>query len=111
LETQVKPKIYVAGPMRGLPNYNFPAFDAAAVDLRARGWAVVSPAEHDREIGVTAETPDNFTATDLRDMIMWDLDQVSRCDAVYFLRGWENSKGARTEHALAIFLGKELIYQ
>jgi hypothetical protein len=33
--------------MSGLPKHNFPAFDAAAADLRARGFDVVSPAELD----------------------------------------------------------------
>jgi hypothetical protein len=28
-----KPRVYIAGPMRGLPFYNFPAFDKATMSL------------------------------------------------------------------------------
>jgi hypothetical protein len=38
---------YLAGPMTGIPAFNFPAFDLAAADLRAQGIDIVSPAELD----------------------------------------------------------------
>ena len=44
-------KIYIAGPMRSYPAFNFPAFHAAAKDLRERGHAVWSPAENDEKMG------------------------------------------------------------
>src|SRR5262245_23383467 len=46
-----KKKIYIAGPMRGYPSYNFPAFDEAEAALTAGGWRVLSPAAMDRAIG------------------------------------------------------------
>lgn len=42
-----KQTAYLAGPMRGIPEYNFPAFYAAAAALRAHGLNVWSPAEND----------------------------------------------------------------
>jgi len=40
-------RCYLAGPMRGIPEYNFPAFFAAATSIRDRGIEVWSPAEND----------------------------------------------------------------
>ena len=44
-----KPTIYVAGPMRGFENYNYPAFDRCARVLRDQGCDVINPAELDRD--------------------------------------------------------------
>jgi hypothetical protein len=38
-------RAYIAGPMTGLPEFNFPAFHAAAASLRARGFEVENPAQ------------------------------------------------------------------
>jgi hypothetical protein len=100
--------IYIAGPMTGLPDFNFPEFDRTAEWLRSIGFCVISPAEHDREMGIDMENPPSLEQ--LKEAIMWDLQQVADSGAVYFMRGWENSKGARAEHALAVFLGKDLWY-
>lgn len=117
-------KIYLAGPMRGIPNFNFPAFDAAAAKLRSMGHEVFSPADHDRlhcgpEIGnnptgdaALAEAQFGFT---IRKAMAADTKWIcEQADAIAVLPGWEQSKGARAEFALAecldltiIKLGKE----
>jgi hypothetical protein len=50
--------IYLAGPMRGVAAYNFPAFDRAAEYLRSLGHGVVSPAEIDRAHGFDEDSPE-----------------------------------------------------
>ena len=40
-----KPKIYIAGPMRGLPDFNYPKFNYYAAIYRSVGWEVENPAE------------------------------------------------------------------
>lgn len=39
-------RLYLAGPMTGLPDFNYPAFHAAAAAWRAAGWTVANPAEN-----------------------------------------------------------------
>lgn len=97
-------KIYIAGPMRGIPLHNFPAFDAAATYLRARGYTVFNPADHDRDIGFSPTTPD-VTKEQLEDMMRWDLARVMESDAVVFLPGWQHSRGAKAERVVAHYCG------
>ena len=102
-------KIYLAGPMRNIQNFNFPAFDLAAERLRAQGYEVFSPADHDREVyGEQIET--DPTGFDIRDALRADTGWICRhADAVALLPGWQASMGARAESALAEALGLTLI--
>jgi hypothetical protein len=105
-------KTYLAGPMRNHACFNFPAFDAAAADLRRQGITVISPAEIDRRDGFEpAALPDNWDwrilpeGFDLRLAVKRDIETLVTCDAIHLLPGWENSKGARAERAVAEWLG------
>lgn len=87
-------KLYLAGPMRGLPEFNFPAFRAAAADLRARGHEVWSPAENDEADGFD---PTKDAAKSMRHYMARDLPAVLAADAVVVLAGWRKSLGAGIE--------------
>lgn len=93
-------RIYIAGPMTGLPDLNFPAFNAAAAQLRAVGYHVENPAEIN---------PDK--EAEWIDCMERDLPQLMTCDAVFALPGWRNSKGARIEVCVARAKGMEVIEQ
>ena len=113
-------KIYVAGPMRGIPEFNFPAFHAAAASLRAQGHEVFSPAErdiahHGVDISKGNTTGDETVAAathgfNLREALKDDLEFIClHADAVALLPGWHNSKGAQAEVATAHALGLTVI--
>ena len=110
--------IYLAGKMRSVPYYNFPAFDAARDALQARGHTVISPADLDREHGFDAMTlPDDYDWSripegfDLNACIRRDVEGVLRCDALVFLPGdWSASVGCKSEFAVARWAGKP-VYQ
>lgn len=83
--------LYLAGPMSGVEDYNFPAFHQSAALLRALGYEVTNPAELDD--GDTTKPWDEYLRRDLK--LMLD------CDAVAVLPGWEESRGARLETHVA----------
>ena len=85
-----KQKIYIAGPMRGLPAFNYPAFNDWAKLHRDVGWDVVNPAE----IGAQFGTPEQHA--------------LETCDAVFLMSGWQNSLGARQELATALHYGLKI---
>ena len=87
-------RIYIAGPMTGLPDLNFPAFHAAAVRLRGLGHTVINPAEIN-------SNPD----ADWADCMRKDIAELVTCDAVALLLGWSNSRGATLERHIASALG------
>jgi hypothetical protein len=90
------PHLYVAGPMTGIPAFNFPAFEAAAADLRAAGYPVTSP----HEVALS----DGSAAGDhpWQDYVRADLIEMLRhAYAVAVLPGWENSRGANLEVHIA----------
>lgn len=97
--------VYLAGKMRGIPKYNFPAFRHYSAKLRAQGWDVVSPAEMDEDKGFTEDSPEPDGGF-LRDAILRDVTVIiQRCDALALIPGWETSMGIKVEIALARFLG------
>lgn len=87
-------KVYIAGPMTGLPELNFPAFHAAAATLRAMGHEVINPAELNPD--PTAEW---------LDCMRRDIAALVTCDAVALLPGHDDSRGALIENRLATGLG------
>ena len=103
---------YIAGPMRGYPEFNFPAFGNAADYYRARGHFVFNPAERDIKKGFDPSglkgTPAELELLkfDLRDALAADCDFICRVAThIHMLEGWANSKGATAERALALALG------
>lgn len=88
-------KIYLSGPMTGLPDNNYPAFNNAAKALRAMGYDVVNPAENDIDIqGLTAnEAWTKYLRHDIKEMM--------DCDSIVQLDGWAESRGANLEHSIA----------
>lgn len=99
---------YLGGPMRNYPLSNFPAFDEAAKLLRSEGWVIKSPAEHDRECGFDGANATAYSDDDMRELMLWDLEQVAESGSLILLPGWENSVGCRVEVAMAQFLGKRI---
>jgi hypothetical protein len=106
--------VYLSGPMTGIEYYNFPAFDAAqkAVLEMFDDVAVLSPAEHDRDMGYDYLSGEvRSQPFPIKEALLWDLQAVADCDALYMLKGWHRSPGARLEHDFGRLLGKKFIFE
>lgn len=91
-ETGVR-RAYLSGPMTGIAGFNYAAFNERAHALRKLGYIVLNPAEN---FGGATEHPDGRKAFMRR-----DIEHVLSVDAVAVLPGWQASKGATLEVAVA----------
>ena len=85
-------RIYLSGPMTGLPDFNYPAFNAEAARLRALGYHVENPAENPPQ--------DSWEA-----YMAVCIPQMATCDTIAQLPGWSESRGALRERQEAVHLG------
>lgn len=92
----MKPTIYIAGPMRGRPDFNRAAFNAAAERLAAKGWHPINPVDIEK-IYPCVEENGCVNSLSLINLMQIELAFASRADAIYLLDGWEASKGAHRE--------------
>lgn len=112
----MKTLIYIAGPMTGLPQFNVPAFNAAAAELRVQGYEVLNPAELDsptmqklaleskdgnlqKLVEASGETWADVLARDVK------LITDAKVTDIVLLPGWTKSRGARLEAFVGILNG------
>lgn len=106
-------RVYVAGPMSGMPDLNFPAFHREAARLRAEGFDVVNPAEINGgadELVTMAGMDGLQLAAHWRACMRNDIAHLVTCDAIVMLPGWERSRGATLEHHIARSLGIAVVH-
>lgn len=87
-------RLYVAGPMTGLPEFNYPAFHEAARQLAAVGYDPINP----------ARTDGRENCREWLDFMRASLLDLAACDGIATLPGWGDSRGA----ALEVFIAKSL---
>lgn len=89
-------KVYIAGAITDNPNYE-EQFKAAEERLKERGYKVFNPAKNQ---GYT-----------YREYINMGLFELMHCDAIYLLKGYENSTGATLEHDYARTVGLKIMLE
>lgn len=91
-------RIYLSGPMSGLPGLNFETFNAEAKRLRALGYEVVNPAEINPDCTKT-----------WHECMRADIRALMTCDTVALLPGWAQSQGAQLEQHLGHRVGMQVV--
>jgi hypothetical protein len=106
-----KKRYYIAGPMTGHPQFNYPLFDSVATKLRGMGFDIVSPAELDdpsiRKVALASKDgafdPEAFSGGTWADFLARDVKLIADdVDGVILLPEWETSRGARLEAFVAL---------
>lgn len=88
-------KVYISGAITGVEDYKA-RFEKAENELRAGGFIPVNPAKMEA-------LPIECGYEEIMDV---DILLLSKCDSIYMLRGWRDSRGANREYGYA--LGKEM---
>lgn len=112
-EPSSKPiRLYLAGPMSGHADLNFPLFNAEAARLRALGYDVVNPAEINSgaDLVVWGEMTPEERQVHWNRCMCADIPLLCTCDGIALLPNWEKSRGATIERGLALELGESIHY-
>ena len=102
----MKKVIYISGQYRnktiGGTFRNIMHARDVAVKLWNENWIVICP--HLNSFLMDGLCPDNV-------WLEGDIEILHRCDAIYMLKNWQNSKGAMKELELAKELGLEIYFE
>lgn len=93
-------KIYISGNITGTSDY-MERFAAVEKRLKIDGYDVVNPAK--KNAGHKGMTWGWY----MRRCIRWLMD----CEAIYLMRGWRKSPGARLEQQIAVALDMVIFSQ
>lgn len=94
----MKKKLYISGPMSGIPDNNFPEFLEVEDQLKLAGYDVINPARNPPRHGVHARA---F-------YMKLDLNNVMACDGVALLAGHHYSPGCQSEIRTALDTDKPI---
>lgn len=96
----MKKTIYISGKVTGTSDYK-ERFAAAEQRLRLQGWRVINPVRKTAHMNPKTTLWSEYMRVCIR--------LLTRCDAIYLLRGWRQSKGAIIEQRLAVDLDLDII--
>lgn len=91
-------KIYISGAMAKRPDTYKKEFAKAEKELTDKGYVAVNPAHLPKGLPSNKYMP-------------ICLAMVDSCDAIFMMKGWEDSKGACLEKAYAEYQDKLVVYE
>lgn len=103
----MKQKIMISQPMTGLSSDKIIKIREKAIDiLKAFNYDVIDNFFIDYSF-IPDDTKHNIPVAYLAKSI----EVMSKCDAVYFIKGWEKNRGCKIEHEIAKNYGLAIIYE
>lgn len=107
-EQTMKRKIMISQPMNGRTNKEIQKErDEIAIALENKGYEVV-----DSFFAEEKANEENLKDLGVKNNPVWfmskAIEAMSFCDAVFFVRGWQNARGCRIEHEIAVAYGLEI---
>lgn len=90
--------VYVSGKITGDPDY-VKKFADAELTLRAKGYDVINPCDL------------CYLFLSYEQFMHVDFALIDVCDAIYLLKDWTGSSGARREKEYAAKQGKKVLYE
>lgn len=91
--------VYLAGPMSGHEDFNYPLFHRVAGELRELGAMVLSPAEHSWDMNTPREA-----------FMKLGFSKLLQCTDICLLPFWSLSEGASIECQVALSCGMKAWY-
>lgn len=104
-------KAMLSQPMAGKTNEEIIATREKAINaLEEKGYEIVNTLFTDEWYSKDAMTERGVVQIPLC-FLAKSLENMSRCHAAYFCKGWENARGCRIEHEAAVAYGLEILYE
>lgn len=104
-------KAMLSQPMAGKTNEEIIATREKAISvLKEKGYEIVNTLFTDEWYSKDAMTERGVVQIPLC-FLAKSLENMSRCHAAYFCKGWENARGCRIEHEAAVAYGLEVLYE
>lgn len=101
----MRQKAMISQPMKGMSRDDI---------LAAREDAIAFLTERGYDVEDTFFTDDGFISDDTKNVsiayLAKSIEAMSKCDAVYFCKGWETARGCKIEHEIALRYGLTIIY-
>lgn len=97
-------KLYISGAITNNPDYEV-QFLLTKEKLSSEYNAIINPVEISYEVNKKINSPNYY------DYMRADIKELIECDAIYMMKGWKSSNGAKLEHEIAKVLNLKIIYE